>query len=664
MSAIEPPDNLLEIRNATMRVSRIESNTQTMTANLEVGTTLAVSGNTTLSSNLVVGGNVQVGTANLFVDTVSSNVGVGTNLPLAKLDVKGDIGLVGNIYSDSNLSVQYTTENPSNTWAQVGGDLNGEAAGDRFGHDVALSSDGTRLAVGAILNDGTGSNAGHVRVFNWSGSAWIQLGGDIDGEAANDNFGVSVALSSDGTRLAVGGYANDGTGTDAGHVRVFNWSGSAWIQLGGDIDGEAAGDYFGSPVTLSSDGTRLAVGAYANDGTGTDAGHARVFEYHQGSSTWIQLGGDIDGEAAGDHFGVSVALSSDGTRLAVGAHLNDGTGSNAGHVRVFDWSGSAWTQVGADIDGEAADDNFGVSVALSSDGTRLAVGGYLNDGTGSNAGHVRVFDLVGSTWTQVGGDIDGEAAGDFFGFSVALSSDGTRLAVSASATGSNAGHVRVFDLVGGVWTQIGGDLDGVAAEDYFGQSVALSSDGTRLAVGGPLNDGNGTDAGHVRVFDYDGVLKTKQIIKEDIVEIPGDLRAGCPVYFSATFTAYTGTDTFFNFDSVHENKGGGLHGTTFTAPITGLYYFSFFCTSNWESANQTGGSRIIIQWYKNNSVQGGNNGLSHIYNQDPSYSTFMHMNTSISAMFQLNKNDIIQIKNYDHTVTAAYNCFSGFYLSS
>ena len=198
-----------------MRVSRIESNTQTMTANLEVGTTLAVSGNTTLSSNLVVGGNVQVGTANLFVDTVSSNVGVGTNLPLAKLDVKGDIGLVGNIYSDSNLSVQYTTENPSNTWAQVGGDLNGEAADDRFGHVVALSSDGTRLAVGSFQNDGTGSNAGHVRVFDLVGGTWTQVGGDIDGEAAGDLFGTSVALSSDGTRLAVGGIKNDGTGSNA-----------------------------------------------------------------------------------------------------------------------------------------------------------------------------------------------------------------------------------------------------------------------------------------------------------------------------------------------------------------------------------------------------------------------------------------------------------------
>jgi hypothetical protein len=449
----------LEIRNATMRVSRIESNTQTMTANLEVGTTLAVSGNTTLSSNLVVGGNVQVGTANLFVDTVSSNVGVGTNLPLAKLDVKGDIGLVGNIYSDSNLSVQYTTENPSNTWAQVGGDLNAEGAGDYFGWSVALSSDGTRLAVGARYNDGTGTDAGHVRVFDLVGGAWIQLGADIDGEAAGDNFGISVALSSDGSRLAVGAHLNDGTGTDAGHVRVFDWSGSTWTQVGADIDGEAAGDRFGFYVALSSDGTRLAVGARYNDGTDTDAGHVRVFEYHQGSSSWIQLGADIDGEAAGDEFGWSVALSSDGTRLAVGARYNDGTGTDAGHVRVFDWSGSTWTQVGGDIDGEAAGDNSGYSVALSSDGTRLAVGANSNDGTGTDAGHVRVFDLVGSTWTQVGGDIDGEAAGDGFGVSVALSSDGTRLAVGASTndgTGSDAGHVRVFDLVGGAWTQVGG----------------------------------------------------------------------------------------------------------------------------------------------------------------------------------------------------------------
>ncbi|MEL0041245.1 MAG: hypothetical protein VW685_07995, partial [Ilumatobacter sp.] len=142
------------------------------------------------------------------------------------------------------------------------------------------------------------------------------------------------------------------------------------------------------------------------------------------SSSIDQLGADIDGEAADDYSGWSVSLSSDGTILAIGGHLNDGNGSNAGHVRVYEWNGSAWTQKGGDIDGEAADDYSGVSVSLSSDGTILAVGATLNDGNGADSGHVRVYEWNGSAWTQKGGDIDGEAAGDQFGRWVSLSSDG------------------------------------------------------------------------------------------------------------------------------------------------------------------------------------------------------------------------------------------------
>ena len=61
--------------------------------------------------------------------------------------------------------------------------------------------------------------------------------------------------------------------------------------------------------------------------------------------------------------------------MAIGAPYNDGAnGSDSGHVRVYDWNGTAWVKVGTDIDGEAADDYSGDSVALSSDGTRVATG--------------------------------------------------------------------------------------------------------------------------------------------------------------------------------------------------------------------------------------------------------------------------------------------------
>ena len=332
--------------------------------------------------------------------------------------------------------------------SQLGIDIDGEAANDNSGYSVSLSSDGTRVAIGAPYNDGTGNDAGHVRIYELDGGTWTQLGSDINGEAASDNSGYSVSLSSDGTRVAIGADRNDDTGSNAGHVRIYELSGGDWSQLGSDIDGEAADDLSGYSVSLSSDGTRVAIGALYNDGTGSDAGHVRIYELDGG--TWTQLGSDIDGEAADDQFGWSVSLSSDGTRVAIGARLNDGTGSNAGHVRIYELSGGTWTQLGSDIDGEAANDNSGWSVSLSSDGTRVAVGARYNDGTSNDTGHVRIYELDGGDWSQLGSDIEGEAANDNSGNSVSLSSDGTRVAVGApyyDGTGSNAGHVRLYSIV-------------------------------------------------------------------------------------------------------------------------------------------------------------------------------------------------------------------------
>jgi hypothetical protein len=134
------------------------------------------------------------------------------------------------------------------------------------------------VAIGANLSDGNGTNAGHVRIYEWSGSAWVQKGSDIDGEAQYNQAGYSVSLSSDGSIVAIGAIGNDANGSLTGHARIYEWTGSAWVQLGGDIDGEAADDRSGYSVSLSSDGSIMAIGAIYNDGNGSNAGHVRVYE--------------------------------------------------------------------------------------------------------------------------------------------------------------------------------------------------------------------------------------------------------------------------------------------------------------------------------------------------------------------------------------------------
>ena len=342
---------------------------------------------------------------------------------------------------------------------------------------------------------------------------WTQIGSDIDGEAKGDGSGVSVSMSTDGTRVAIGSYGS----FPAGHVRVFSESGGNWTKIGDTVTGEAGGDRSGVSVSMSSDGTRVAIGASTNDGNGLDAGHVRV--YAESGGTWTQIGSDIDGERTGDQFGVRVSMSADGARVAIGAVFNDDGGNNAGKMRVYAENGGTWTQVGGDIDGEAAGDQFGRSVSMSSDGTRVAIGAPSNDGAGTDAGHVRVYAESGGAWTQVGFDIGG-AAGDRSGISVSMSSDGTRVAIGAPYDGG-AGHVRVYSESGGMWTLVADQIEGEAKDDQSGISVSMSSDG-RVAIGAYGNDGNGISAGHVRVFQF-GVPCNPPAVSMHAGEVVGGL---------------------------------------------------------------------------------------------------------------------------------------------
>jgi len=399
----------------------------------------------------------------------------------------------------------------SYTWSQLGEDIES----DLLMNSVSMSSDGSRVAIGAPYTHS--AIPGDVRVYEYmpDSSMWVQLGGNIVGED-DDYSGWSVSMSSDGSRVAVGAIWNDGAGIDAGHVRVYEYaSGSdSWVKLGGDIDGEAAGDNSGYSLSMSSDGSRVAIGAWQAKVTGfgvgdTYAGHVRVYEYASGSNAWVQLGGDIDAEDQYDYSGWSVSMSSDGSRVAISALYNDDTAHRAGHVRVYEYMPhiSMWKQLGGDIDGEGSGDYFGWSVSMNSDGSGVAVGAIWNNGAGSNAGHVRVYEYTSGSdrWVQLGGDIDGEAAQDWSGTSVSMSSDGTSVAIGApqnDAPGvTNAGHVRLYEYLSesNTWEQLGGDIDGAAADEHFGSLVSLSEDGTKLAISTYDKDGGPE---YVRVFSF------------------------------------------------------------------------------------------------------------------------------------------------------------------
>ena len=389
-------------------------------------------------------------------------------------------------------------------WVQKGADIDGEANDDNSGRVVSINDAGTIVAIGAHKNDGGGSNAGQVRVYEWNGTAWAQKGSDIDGDSANDRFGISVSINNDGTVLAVGADSDDDGGGASGRVKVFYWTGSAWSLRGSPIDGEAASDFSGWDVSLDADGDVLAIGAYLNDGGGSDRGHVRVYAWN--GSAWSQRGSDIDGAADGDNSGISVSLNSDGSVVAIGAWKNDdGPGSDAGHTRIFSWNGSAWSQKGSDIDGEASGDLSGYNVSINDQGTIVAIGAYANDGTGADAGHTRVYYWTGSDWSQRGSDIDGEAAGDRNGWNVSLDQHGAVVAMGAyrnDGTASSAGHVRVHKWNGTTWAQLGADIDGEAGGDRSGVGVSLNRGGNIVAIGAEGNDGAGTDRGHVRVYEY------------------------------------------------------------------------------------------------------------------------------------------------------------------
>lgn len=440
------------------------------------------------------------------------------------------------------------------------------AVAGQFGYATAMSQDGSTMVVAAWGEDGAGSgingdqgpgaeDSGAVYVFVRGSDGWVQQAYiKASNAGSRDAFGESVALSADGNTLAVGAPQEDGadTGvngsqadgiTDSGAVYVFTRAGDAWSQQAYiKASNTGQGDHFGEAVALSGDGRTLAVGAprerspattvdgdQGDDAAALLSGAAYVFAWN--GATWSQQA-YVKGSRSSqlDLFGTSVALSFDGNTLSVGAYGERGTEelAQSGSAYIFQRANGAWVEqevLRADI--PAAQAFFGARLCLSADGNTLAVGAAGDSGNAKgvngprdpdplgDSGAAYVFVRNGAEWTQqayVKASNPGQ--GDYFGFSVALSADGTTLAVGAiredsTATGLNGdqqdnagedvGAAYVFRRGGSVWSQTAyvKPIDKPLPKK-FGGSVALSGDGRLLAAGATL-DSAGGDSGSVHI---------------------------------------------------------------------------------------------------------------------------------------------------------------------
>ena len=366
----------------------------------------------------------------------------------------------------------------------------------RFAASVAISADGDTALVGAPGDD---NGAGAAWVFTRSGSTWTQQGPKLTGgeagaegaaeceieeageEAGECGFGKSVALSGDGETALVGGPGADG---NLGAVWVFVRSESGWAQQGPALMGanELLKGHFGRSVALSTDGNIALIGAPGDAGY---AGAAWVFA--RSGTSWgeqVKLTPPEDGPI---DFGRSVALSGDGTTALIGAPAAAG---RIGVAWVFtDAEGTPWTaQAKLGPGAGAGEARFGYSVALSADASTALVGERTRE---NSAGAAWAFTHEGTSWSEPSEPQQlaaGAGAGseDRFGYSVALSADGTSALVGDPGYDGSTGAAWLFTRSGSTYGA--GEALTATGEHGSGQlgaALALSASGENALLGAP-----------------------------------------------------------------------------------------------------------------------------------------------------------------------------------
>jgi hypothetical protein len=258
-------------------------------------------------------------------------------------------------------------------------------------------------------------------------------------------------------------------------------------EYGNLLLGDELNDLYGYSIALNAEGNILAVGSPGSDLDAGSGGLVRVYKLE--GDTWTQMGQDLTGAEGGEQCGVAVDLNYTGSRIAVGCPYSNGAGQTvfAGRVQVFEWDGTAWTDLGAPILGMTSLEESGANLSLDNEGNTIAISSPCYSAEFSCSGLVRVFELENSEWIQKGNNFE-SLSGLFtkYGENLALSGDGFTLAISSNRNSfpydTLPAFAQVFRWQEESWTQYGETYFSEEPNRYSGMDVALSEDGSTLSI--------------------------------------------------------------------------------------------------------------------------------------------------------------------------------------
>lgn len=213
-------------------------------------------------------------------------------------------------------------------WIQKGTNIIGSSIYDGFGENLVLNDEGNRLFISSSTSSEALAEAGKVEAFEFENEVWTQLGGTILGAEENANLGYAIDIDSEGTNVSISSFSNSVNNS----VQILTLVSNEWVLKGELLEAESLNSSFGKDISLSGDGNRLVV-SHDNQTHNGDLNTGSVNVYNFKNESWHLFDAPIFGKVTDSYFGSAVSLSNDGARLAVGAPQFD---NNNGKLALYD----------------------------------------------------------------------------------------------------------------------------------------------------------------------------------------------------------------------------------------------------------------------------------------------------------------------------------------